>query len=75
MVRLPGLQIFDAAQHVQMTSGVLFNHIHHVIWSQALFELSLGHQELHNAERGQKKIIWQKAASENSSMPLKGTNS
>lgn len=55
MVRLPGLQIFDAAQHVQMTSRVLFNHIHHVIWSQALFELSLGHQKLHNAERGQKK--------------------
>lgn len=52
---LPALQIFDAAQHVQVTSRVLLDHIHHVIRSQALLELSLGHQELHNAERRREK--------------------
>lgn len=54
MIHLPGLEIFDAAQHVQMTSRVLLDHIHDVIWAQALFELPLGYQELHNAERGKK---------------------
>lgn len=54
-MRLPGLQVFDATQHVQVTGRVLLDHIHHVIWSQALFEFPLGHQKLHNAERGKKK--------------------
>lgn len=53
-MHLPGLQIFDATQHVQMTSRVLLNHVHDVIWPQALFELSLGYQKLHNAETGKK---------------------
>lgn len=53
-MHLPGLQIFDATQHVQMTSRVLLNHVHDVIRPQALFELSLGYQKLHNAETGKK---------------------
>lgn len=45
---LPGLQALDAGQHVQVSSRVLFNDIHHVIGAQTLFELSLRHQEPHN---------------------------
>lgn len=45
---LPGLQALDAGQHIQVSSRVLFDDIHHVIWAQTLFELSLRYQEPHN---------------------------
>lgn len=35
---LPGLQVLNARQHVQVTSGVLLNHVHDIVGSQALFE-------------------------------------
>lgn len=43
----PGLQALDAAQHVQVTGRVLFDHILHVIRTQRLLELLLGYVELH----------------------------
>lgn len=76
MIHLPGLEIFDATQHVQMTSRVLLDHIHDVIWSQALFELPLGYQKLHNAERGKNNLYATKEISENNNItttyPLNG---
>lgn len=45
---LPGLQALDAGQHIQVSSRVLFDDIHHVIWAQTLFEFSLRYQEPHN---------------------------
>lgn len=49
---LPGLQVLDAGQHVQVAGRVLLDHVHHVVWPQALFELPLGHQEAHHAGVG-----------------------
>lgn len=49
---LPGLQVLNARQHVQVTSGVLLNHVHDIVGSQALFEPPLWHQEAHDAGGG-----------------------
>lgn len=46
---LPGLQVLDAGQHVQVAGRVLLDHVHHVIGPQALLELPLGHQKPHDA--------------------------
>lgn len=45
---LPGLQALDAAQHVQVTGRVLFDHILHIIRTQRLLKLLLGYMELHD---------------------------
>lgn len=39
--QLPGLQVLDAGQHVQVTCGVLLNHVHDVVRTEALLELPL----------------------------------
>lgn len=49
---LPGLQVFDAGQHVQVAGRVLLDHVHHVVRPQALLELPLGHQEPHDTGTG-----------------------
>lgn len=46
---LPGLQIFNACQHVEMSGRVLLDDIHHVVRPQTLFKLALGHHEPHDA--------------------------
>lgn len=45
---LPGLQVLDAGQHVQVAGRVLLDHVHHIVGPQALLELTLGHQEPHD---------------------------
>ena len=45
---LPHLQALDAAQHIQVSCRILLYDIFHVIWTQCLFKLSLGHEELQN---------------------------
>lgn len=47
---LPGLQVLDARQHVQMACRILLNHIHYIIRPQALFKPPLSHQETHDTE-------------------------
>ncbi len=37
-VHLPGLQVLNARQHVQVTCRVLLDYIHDIIRPQALFE-------------------------------------
>lgn len=37
-VHLPGLQVLNARQHVQVTCRVLLDHIHDIIGPQALLE-------------------------------------
>lgn len=47
---MPGLQVLDAGQHVQVARRVLLDHVHDVVGPQALLEPPLRHQELHDAE-------------------------
>lgn len=54
---LPGLQALDATQHVQVTSGVLLNHILHIIWTQCLLKLLFGNMELHYPGQRAQKFI------------------
>ena len=51
-MHLPGLQVLDARQHVQMTRRVLLDHVHDIVWPQALFEPPLRHKKLHDAVGG-----------------------
>lgn len=37
-VHLPGLQVLDAGQHVQVARRVLLDHIHDIVGPQALLE-------------------------------------
>lgn len=43
---LPHLQALDAAQHVQVSGGVLLYDVLHIVGTQCLFKLSLGHEKL-----------------------------
>lgn len=45
---VPVLQTLDATEHVQVTGGVLLDHILHIVWTQRLLELLFGHMELHD---------------------------
>lgn len=48
----PGLQVLDPAQHIQVTSRVLLDHILHVVRPQGLFEPFLVQEKLHDPARG-----------------------
>ena len=45
---LPGLETLDATQHVQVSSGVLLDHVLHIVRPEGLLKLLLGHVELHD---------------------------
>lgn len=53
----PGLQVLDPAQHVQVASRVLLDHVLHVIRPQGLFEPFLVEEELHDPARGEHSLL------------------
>lgn len=54
--RSPGLQVLDPAQHVQVSGGVLLDHVLHVVRPQGLLELLLVQEELHDPKTEEKQV-------------------
>lgn len=54
--RSPGLQVLDPAQHVQVSGGVLLDHVLHVVRPQGLLEPLLVQEELHDPKTGEKQV-------------------